>query len=166
MKNPGKKFEEDFKASIPANVFYHRIPDSAQSWGEGENIRFTPKSPFDAILYAKPLLLLLELKSTQGTSLPFDKIRDHQIQQLKEANSKPGATAGFVINFRKYGRTFFVNIEDFCGFIGSTTKKSINMDDVIKCGGIEIQAEKKRVRYRYDVRDFTERVKLREGAGA
>ena len=49
MKNPGKKFEEDFKNSIPVDMYYWRIADSAMSWGEGENIRFTPKNPFDSI---------------------------------------------------------------------------------------------------------------------
>lgn len=159
MKNPGKKFEEDFKASIPDSAFYYRIPDSAQSWGEGENIRFTPKSPFDAILYSYPALMLLELKSTQGTSLPFDKIKPHQIKELLRANSRQGASAGFVINFRGYVRTFFINIEDFCRFTRATTKKSVNVRDLLAHGAIEIQGTKKISRYRYDIQEFVEKAK-------
>jgi recombination protein U len=159
VKNPGKKFEEDFKNSIPADMYYWRIADSAMSWGEGENIRFTPKNPFDAILYSYPMLILLELKSTQGTSLPFDKIKPHQIKRLTEANAKSGVSAGFVINFRKYERTFFIGIEGFNRFVAATTKKSINLNDLIEHGAIEIYGNRKKTRYRYDIQGFAEKAK-------
>ena len=36
-KNIGKVFEQNWKASIPDNVFYYRPPDSAQSFGSNSN---------------------------------------------------------------------------------------------------------------------------------
>jgi len=158
-KNPGKKFEEDFKNSIPLEAYYRRIADSAMSWGESQNIRFTPKNPFDAILYSYPLLILLELKSTQGTSLSFVKIKEHQIKELTKANSKAGAMAGFIINFRKYERTFYINIENFNEFVRSTNKKSVNLKDLQQYGAVEIAATKKIKRFRYNVKEFVDNLK-------
>ena len=44
MKNIGKKFEEDFRKSIPDNMFYYRFRDSGGTWGGNEKMRFTPSN--------------------------------------------------------------------------------------------------------------------------
>lgn len=156
--NEGKKFEEDFKKSVPEGAYFLRIKDSAMSWGQGENIRFTPKNPYDAILFANNTLFVLELKSINGTSLPFDNIKNQQIQELLLASKCPGVKAGLIINFRKSETTYFFPIEDFNAFMLVTDKKSINKKDLQFMYAIEIQAHKKRTRSRYDIAGFIEQV--------
>ena len=54
MANVGKKFEVDFKASIPADTYYLRLHDSSIGFDiENSTQRFALKSPFDCILYRK-----------------------------------------------------------------------------------------------------------------
>jgi hypothetical protein len=43
--------------------------------------------------------------------------------------------------------------------VAATTKKSINIDDLIKHGAIEIYGDRKRTRHRYDIRGFAEKAK-------
>ena len=46
MKNEGKKFEEDFKKSVPKNLFYYRFIDGTSAW-DGGNARFQAKNICD-----------------------------------------------------------------------------------------------------------------------
>ena len=66
-KNVGKRFEENWKASIPSDVFYYRLKDQAQSFGGCSNLRFSSKNPCDCFLFSSPYMYALELKSV-GTA--------------------------------------------------------------------------------------------------
>ena len=50
-KSVGKQFEENWRKSVPDNVFYYRPPDQAQSFGGSQNLRFSAKSPCDCFMY-------------------------------------------------------------------------------------------------------------------
>lgn len=157
-KNEGKVFEEDWKKSIPSDCYYFRIKDSPSSFGQDSSkARFTLKNPFDAFIYCYPNLFPTELKSTKGTSISIQQdkndkgkmIKFNQIEGLTEAANYKGIIPGFIFNFRKYGKTYFLHIDDFNKFLNDTDKKSINITNVIEYGGIEIIGEIKRVRYKY-----------------
>jgi penicillin-binding protein-related factor A (putative recombinase) len=158
----GKQFEHDFKNSVPEYAYYYRIKDTANSWAKPDqmnsNIRFTPKNEFDAILYSHPVLCVLELKSTKGTSFSFmgktPMIKSHQIEELEKAVKIDGIFSGFVFNFREPEDTYFLGINEFITFKNLTTKVSINKNDIITCGGVKINAELKRTRYKYDIDGF------------
>ena len=65
----GKRFERDFKASVPADAWCYRLRDSPISYyggSEAEGIRFAQDNICDFFLYRQPTLYLLELK-TVGT---------------------------------------------------------------------------------------------------
>lgn len=168
--NEGKIFEEDFKKSVPQNTYYMRIKDPASSFGDNSNLRFSHKNPFDALIYCYPNLFFLELKSTKSTSYSFslDKkekskmIKANQIEELTKAAHYKGIIPGFLFNMRKYNKTYFLHIRDFNRFISEVDKKSINQDDIIKYGGIEVRGELKVKRYKYYVGEFIEKCQENE----
>lgn len=158
--NEGKLFEQDFKKSVPPDVYYYRIKDSASSWGGGDQVRFTPKNEFDLIMYKHPHLYTLELKSTSGTSISFDgtssMIHQHQIKELTKSSIIYGIISGFIFNFRTSGNTYFMNINDFNNFVSSTTKKSINEKDISSHNGVLIESILLRKRKRYSLDKFVD----------
>lgn len=166
--NFGKQFEQQFKASVPANAYYYRIKDTASGWQNHNDIntetpnmslsRFTPKNEFDTILYKIPILFILELKSTKGTSFSFTgkspMIKQHQIDELIKASKTEGIVSGLIFNFRNKNNTYFINIKDFVNFKENTTKVSINENDVIKYNGLLIKSQLMRTRFKYDLDGF------------
>lgn len=65
----GKRFERDFKASVPLDTWCYRLRDSPISYyggSEAEGIRFAQDNICDFFLFRAPSLYLLELK-TVGT---------------------------------------------------------------------------------------------------
>ena len=149
--NEGKRFEQNFKKSIPADVYCLRLTDSSPAgFGENENMRFSIQSPFDFILYKNGKMFALELKSTKGKSISFSgsspMIKEHQVKALTQA-SRFGIIAGFVLNFRGNG-TYFLPIQKFNDFTNSTTRKSIDLSHC-KLEGIEMYETKLKVNSRY-----------------
>lgn len=152
-QNEGKKFEEDFKKSIPDSYYWIRLRDPAQSFGGQNNLRFSLKNPYDLLIYTDGFLFPLELKSTKGTSFSFKgsspMIKQQQIDDLTKAATYKGIIPGFIFNMRKYTKTYFLHINNFNKFLSQTDKSSINQQDIIDFGGIEIVGKLKKVRYQY-----------------
>lgn len=175
-QNEGKKFEGDWKQSIPENVYYLRIIDPAISFGNYDNeqndnvddniddshIRFSPSNPFDAIMYCYPNLFLLEQKSTKGTAYSFKgkspMIKEKQIKELTRGSVHKGIIAGLLFNMRKYEKTYFMPIENFNKFLSETQKGSINQKDILTYGAIEVIGQIKKVRYKYYIGEFIEKI--------
>ena len=69
--NIGKIFEAQIAKSMPDYVLLYRLPDSAQSFGNCKNLRFSNKSPFDFLLWnsREHVLYALELKTVKGKSI-------------------------------------------------------------------------------------------------
>ena len=150
MKNEGKRFEEDFKKSIPTDMFYYRLRDGTSSWGDQANTRFQATNICDYIVFANETLYLLELKSTKGTSIPYTSLRDNQIDGLFDALSKKGdIRAWFVINFREKEETYMLSVVNVKAFMIESTRKSIDYQ-FIKDNGKLIPQTKKRTRITYD----------------
>jgi penicillin-binding protein-related factor A (putative recombinase) len=154
MRNEGKVFEDDFKASIPDDVYYVRQHDSSIGFDiENSPQRFALKSKYDAILCKNGFMFCLELKSTKEKRLSFKgsnpEIQPKQVENLLIARRKGGAEAGLIFNFRTEEETYYVRIEDFVAFTESITKKSVNIKDV-RSFGIPLGMRKLKVHYRYD----------------
>ena len=157
--NPGKVFEQQFVKSLPDDFYKLRLHDSASSFGSNDALRFSMKSPFDFIIWHKPYMYCVELKSTKANSFSFERskgehgeIHYHQIQALLEAN-KYGATAGLVLDFRESG-TYWLDIKSLQHFMNISTKKSINEKDIMNNSGICIAKRKLRVNYKYDLKSL------------
>ena len=170
-KNVGKKFEQNFKESVPEDVMFFRIPDQPQSFQQ--TAKFSLKPPFDSFMFYKGTLLCLELKTTKSKSfsVELDKndkgmIHYHQLENLREYSKYDGVVAGLILNFRinedteKYTEfTYFISIENFDKMMKNIDKKSFNMIDLLNYSPIKIESIKKRVNFKYDIGSFLLHIK-------
>ena len=175
-KNEGKVFEDCFKKSINKveGTYYLRIKDNPASFANqknqfGSKTTFSTKNDYDCIAYQEPYLLPMELKSTKGTSFSFAENKDdegkmvhfHQLVGLRKASEVDGVYGGFIFNFReKQNRTYWMYIGDFARFMSDTTKKSVNENDMIEYGAIELKSTLKRVNYSYHVDELIQDIKI------
>lgn len=167
-KNEGKKFEEDFKNSMPEDVYFYRLRDSASAFGQNNSnskVRFTPKNDYDCLMYKFPYFFPVELKSTKQSSIGLERekgdkksIKLSQIEGLEKSSKFKGVQAGFLLNFRELEETYWLDIKDFLRFYNTEIKKSINRNDVINYNGILCKGMKKRVRYRYNIQNLIEKI--------
>lgn len=166
-KSVGKVFEQNWKNSIPDNVFYYRPPDAAQSFGKNTNLRFSAKSPCDCFMFNGEILYTLELKSVGAKSISFERekndkgvIHKHQIDNLKKFSTYKNVISGFLFDFRLSDCTYFCMIEEFVNMIDNLNKKSFNEKDLFEwCKPIKIEKKKLKVNYRYDVEKFLQNTK-------
>lgn len=168
-QNIGKKFENNFRASVPDDVFYYRLRDAAQSFQKSDNLRFGCKNPCDAFLYKYPVLIAVELKNVASSSISFERdktekgvIHFHQIEALRKFALHDGIVSGFILNFRHKDGTencYFLHIKDFNEIIRTTDKKSFNEKDLLKNNHIVIENKKKRINYTYNISKFLEDIK-------
>lgn len=85
-------------------------------------------------------------------------IRQSQIDGLMSA-SKHNLVAGLLVNFRNESNdTFFILIDKFTHMIDSIQKKSFNIQDLKRYGGIRVNSTKKRTRYIYDISEMIEKI--------
>jgi penicillin-binding protein-related factor A (putative recombinase) len=167
-KNEGKLFEEDFQNSAKKqNIFVHRIKDINLPFDLRSRVKL-PQNQYDSILFYNGWLLPIEFKSTKSKSISFSEsiIKEHQIQSLKDATEYEKVIPGFIFNFREPdNETFFIHIDEFVKYkniaenqLDHTYESKINKSSIpmaiCKEIGIEIENEKKRTRYFYDVMDF------------
>lgn len=147
MKSSGKSFEQDFKQSIPQDIFYLRLKDSG-GWSKSETTRFSSFNIADCLVYDGENLFVLELKSHQGRSLPLSCIRAKQLEGLIDAGNFLNIVSGIVVNFRDVEQTYFLDALDLKKFIDTSDRKSIPIDYFRECGW-GIHQVKKKVHYTY-----------------
>lgn len=152
--NHGKRFEEDFRTSVPADVYYQRLKDDAMGFKGIQN-------ECDYIVYNEGTLYLLELKSTKNkTSIPVSNITDYQLESLITRGQMDGIVAGFLINFRevKGNPTYYIDAIELQNYLQKTQRKSIPLayfeENCVQC-----ISNKKRVRYTYDVANLLTKIK-------
>ncbi|MDF2608960.1 MAG: Penicillin-binding protein-related factor putative recombinase [Lachnospiraceae bacterium] len=154
--NEGKVFEQNFRKSIPDDVYYQRLHDSSIGFDiENSTQRFALKSPYDYILYYKGNMYCLELKTTKNKAISYagssPMIKQHQIDELMKAHDK-GCVAGFILNFRDTSNTYFMRIKYFEYLSKMLNKNSFNEKDLQLCPYcIVIPSKKLKVNYRYDL---------------
>lgn len=151
--NTGKRFENNFKSSIPKDVFYYRLKDSSNIWGSNDRIRYTPSNICDCIVFNGDYLFLFELKSTKGKNLPFTNIRKHQIDELLEGTNYSNIIAGFIIFFSDLDKCYFIEISEFEDFYSKTNRKSLPIN-YFDNHGIEIECSKKKINCTYNIDKF------------
>lgn len=167
--NIGKRFEHDFKQSVPDEHLIYRLPDAAQSFSGSKTLRFSNKNPFDFLLFDTKhrLLYALELKTVSKKSISFEKENDdkgdihlHQIDGLKEWKQFAYVICGFIIEFRSIETCIFIDIDSFSHLISLIDKKSFNLGDLEanKIPYFIIPQHKKRTRYSYSITDLLDHV--------
>lgn len=152
--NHGKKFEADWKKSVPPDVYYYRLRDGTASWGnEGDNVRFQQTNDYDCLMFKSPFFFAIELKSYDGSSFQLSSIRENQISGLTNASKYENSIAGIVFDNRRDDVCHFVLIRDINQFIKTSKRKSIPNAWIAE-NGIQIAKWKKKVHYNYDIRRF------------
>lgn len=158
-KSVGKIFEEEIKASFPADFYVERYKDDTSGFHGVSN-------PADFRIYKYPLTFLLELKSHKGKSIPLAKIRSSQLKGMEKANPHKGIYCGFILNYRDLEETYYITFSvlvsdyyiknDKGEFeVNPTGRKSIPIEWCREYG-VRIEQEKKRVRYSYDLSSWLE----------
>lgn len=151
--NNGKRFEQNWKNSVPKDIFYYRLRDGSSSWGGNENVRFQAENICDSIMFDGDYLYTLELKSTKGKSLPFNNIKKHQIDDLLRCSSYSNVIAGFVIEFNELSECYFIEISRFKTFYDTTNRKSLSLQ-FCRENGIKIGVEKIKINRKFDIEKF------------
>lgn len=105
--NFGKKFESkflaDWKKSFP-NTFIYRLPDQVTGY------KVTSQNPADFLAYNNKQLWLLEVKSHEGSSIPFTAIP--QYERLLAYKDYDGVNAIIIIWFRDKDTVWAVPIKE------------------------------------------------------
>lgn len=154
-KNEGKKFEEDFKKSIPEQYFVYRFKDGTANFNgaKNENVRFQAHNICDFQVFAEDKLFLFELKSYNGVSIPLSGIRKTQLEEMLKASSYKNIKPYFILNYRALESVYAINVQTLQEFIKTTERKSIPVKWCIE-NGMEIKGTKKKVRFVYDLEEF------------
>ena len=153
MKSSGKRFEDNFRNSIPKDIFYYRLRDNSNTWSNGNKTRFATSNICDCLLFDGEYLFTLELKSTKGKSLPYSNIKEHQINDLLWCSEFANVISGFVIEFDSLNECYFIKINDFVGFKQCNKRKSLPIEFCRKFG-LKIGIEKKKINRKFDIEKF------------
>ncbi|WP_071125363.1 Holliday junction resolvase RecU [Leptotrichia massiliensis] len=158
--NAGKKFEEDFKNSVNTDeIFLQRLKDGTTGTVNGQMVRFKNKNLCDFLLFKDGLLVLVELKSFLGKSMPFSNIKDTVDEQqtflynLRLEARKNNVKAYMILNFRELNETYAIDIHNFDEFYKMTNKKSISINEVRQIGK-QLFQHKKIKSFRYVIDDL------------
>jgi penicillin-binding protein-related factor A (putative recombinase) len=122
MKDYGKKFEKDFKDSMPQGTWHYRIKTRTTSYKGDSEIA-------DSICFRKPNLFIFELKSTKEKRLPFNMLRPNQIYGIQQAVENYDVYGGILVQLREPYYHFYVPIEVLVEYINNG-RKSIKLKDV------------------------------------
>lgn len=103
----GHAFEEQVMLSGERQgLLVHRLKTRMSSFkGDTE--------PGDFIIVAPPYTYLIEAKSTSGTTLPQSMVRPTQFVGMLKYAEYPGVKAGLLIEMRKYGQVYYLDIADY-----------------------------------------------------
>ena len=148
----GKRFEDNFKKSVPEDCFFYRLRDNPAFMGS--NLKFTTKNPCDCFIFRKGNLFLIELKSIKGKCIPLSKIRDNQIKTFSIIQEN--LITGLIVNFSEEEKTYFLDGLKVLNFIKNEERKSIPIT-FFETEGIEIKEKLLRVNKRYDIGSFLKR---------
>lgn len=151
--NSGKRFEQNFKNSIPKDMFYYRLRDGSSSWDKSAKTRFQQTNICDCLIYDGDNLYTLELKSTKGKSLPFTNIKEHQITDLLWCSNFLNVVSGFIIEFSSLNECYFIEISQFKSFYDTTERKSLPIDFCRK-NGLKIDVTRLKINKRFNVEKF------------
>lgn len=160
MKNLGKIFEENWKKSIPEDIFFYRFRDSGSSYyGGNQMLRFSSSNIADCMIFTPESgLHLIELKSHKGKSIPLscilgnekNKTKKKQIQDLVDANEHSGVYSSIIIFFSDVERCFELPINEFVDFVSKGDRKSIPIEYCEKRGW-EIEVTRLKTNHRFNV---------------
>lgn len=157
-ENRGKRFEQQVKADFEKirGVSIDRIHDQTTGFAGSTNVA-------DFIVYRYPFQFYVECKSVHGNTFPLSNLTDNQFKGLYAKSNIPGVYAGVLCWWVDKDITRYIPIEAIKE-MKDDDYKSIRFDwdgyfvDGIHYNFPEIEGEKKRVFFNYDMTSFFEGV--------
>ena len=158
MINNGKRFEDNIRKSVPEDYFYYRLRDNQNNWNRGTGIRFAITNMCDCIVFNGEYLLLMELKNTKGKSLPFDRIRKNQLEELLLQEYKLNCKPCLLINFEELEECYYMPIQLIDELIRKNERKSISIEEC-RLFGLRVESKKLRTNSKYNIKKLFEDIK-------
>lgn len=161
MLQSGKKFEQNFKNSVPKDIFYYRFRDSASTYyGGNSNLRFSNTNIADCLLFNGCKLILCELKAHKGSSIPLDciigkKSKEKQINDLHQASLFKNVNAYIICFFEDKELCYALPISKFVEFNENSDRKSVPIS-YFQENGIEIKTKKLKTNYMFQLDNLIE----------
>lgn len=159
MKEPGKKFEEDFKKSCETQgIYVKRLKTRMTPYKNDNEIA-------DFIIYSKPTMFFMETKSTQEKRLAFSIIRPNQALGMEDVSNRfDGILGGFIVQFRLEDGFvhYYVPAKVLMEYVNND-KKSIPisvMESDVRI--VKIDATKKRTSVVLDIKKLIESITERK----
>ena len=175
--NTGKRFEADFRASVPPDVWYYRLKDSPATFygGAQEGVRFTTDNICDLLLFRAPVLYLVELKTvgtpSAGLSDMFGRFdpekgrwkKQRHLEDMVKAAQHLNITALVVINFRARGVTYAMPAAAVLDFMALSLEGGRKSIPPIWCAehGVLVPQRQLKVNWRYGVAEMIGRLEQR-----
>lgn len=129
--NVGKKFEELIQDSCKvAGVDCTRLKDAGWQ-GETTQRRFTSKNICDFMLFDGERLAFAEAKTSKGDSITFDRLtQQKELMKKKESARLSNLHYGYLLEFRKSNKYFYISAYSVYRLQQSLDKKSFNVKDL------------------------------------
>jgi recombination protein U len=124
------KFESELSLTFRMNYFHFHKRSIASS----ADIRFLKAEGYDYSVLSKGQYYGIEAKQCERcvTSIPFNRLADHQIEALIDCEREDGI--GYIfINFRKLNKkniSFAIRIKDFIEIRDKSSKKSVSVKEI------------------------------------
>ena len=141
-----KQFEKNVATQLKEikDTYIYRLSDLVNQFGVA--------NPCDYFCFYKNTFLLLEMKTTEGASLPLKNISDYQYLSMLEASQKRGIKAYFLVWWYSKDITRAIPVSVIKD-IKETNKKSIRFD-YKDSRIIDIDGIKKKLYFEYDWNKF------------
>lgn len=144
MANEGKRWERNFKKSIPGII---RLYDTTSGYSGVKN-------PCDFVYYLYPFQYLFECKSVEGTKLYFSAITENQHEQLDYYDHIYGVTSLIAVEFREIKKCYLIPYK-VIKRLNESGEKSIDYITADKLEDVyEIPAVYKRTNCRINLEEF------------
>lgn len=157
--NRGKDFEEELfkQLDMYENISIIRLHDQTNGFKGSKN-------PCDFIMYSKPNMFALELKTTHADRLSFSNITDYQWDQLTKMQTVKGVIAGIICWYVDRDTTLFIPIS-ILNELKQSGEKSISYKacmDIFEV--LPIYGKKRRVFFDYDWTKFISQARIIYGS--
>jgi penicillin-binding protein-related factor A (putative recombinase) len=138
-----RAFDKGYRKYLKDHYYLFKVPD----------IPFSKKNkqPVDRILVSKDKNIAIEIKYTSTDRMELRRLKEHQIEDLKEFKYKSGA-AFILFSLNSFEKVFLTEIDDYLRFKTDLGQKSFTQDHLDLMNYQEIKVEKLRKYHRLDLK--------------
>lgn len=108
-------------------------PFRSVPFGESYKLIYSAKALCDFVGIFQGTFFLLEAKVVSGSSFPFDRLKEHQVYQLKRIRDL-GGHSFIIFHIKRTNEIFALSIKYYVDFFSNTEKKSIHIKEIKEKG--------------------------------